>query len=173
MNKFLYDMPSWLIAFCFFFAAAQVSVALDNADRELQQLGHRAEQFSVLLPFVGIAAAMATSSVSIAGGSLRGIGLFRMPWYGLERIWGAISSSPSFADSDLVTTPWLLDWLILAAPKKKTTHAKKRMRMAHKYLRPDCSLKRCELCGRWKRPHTYCLPNCIGKRKSNVAARTE
>jgi ribosomal protein L32 len=58
-----------------------------------------------------------------------------------------------------------LDWLLMAAPKKRTTHAKKRMRMAGKYLRTDCSIRRCDMCGAWKRAHTYCAPKCPGRRK--------
>jgi ribosomal protein L32 len=63
----------------------------------------------------------------------------------------------------------LLDWLLRAVPKKRTTHAKKRMRMSQKYLKPDCSIKRCESCGAWKKPHTYCLPSCRGRRDAGLA----
>lgn len=58
----------------------------------------------------------------------------------------------------------LWDGLLLAAPKKRTSHAKKRMRMANKYLRPDPSLKQCDMCGAWKRPHVYCSFKCPGRR---------
>ncbi len=57
----------------------------------------------------------------------------------------------------------LWDGLFLAAPKKKTSHAKKRMRMANKYLRPDPSVRRCDQCGGWKRPHNYCVRKCPGR----------
>lgn len=58
----------------------------------------------------------------------------------------------------------LLDWVLRAVPKKRTTHAKKRMRMSQKYLKPDASIRRCQECGAWKRAHTYCLPKCAGRR---------
>lgn len=59
----------------------------------------------------------------------------------------------------------LWDGLFLAAPKKRTSHAKKRMRMANKYLRPDPSLKQCDMCGAWKRAHVYCSFKCPGRKE--------
>ena len=63
----------------------------------------------------------------------------------------------------LLPAPALHIWdgLLLAVPKKKTTHSKKRMRMAGKYLKPDNSMRRCPVCGTWKRAHFYCHP-CPG-----------
>lgn len=58
----------------------------------------------------------------------------------------------------------VLDGLLLAVPKKRTTHAKKRMRMSQKYLKTDASIRRCATCGEWKRSHMYCLPSCKGRR---------
>lgn len=62
----------------------------------------------------------------------------------------------------------VLDSLLLAVPKKKTTPGKKRKRMTNKWLRPDLSIRRCEICDRWKRAHTYCKPNCIGRREMQI-----
>lgn len=62
----------------------------------------------------------------------------------------------------------LLDSLLMAVPKKKTTHSKKRKRMTHKYLRGDESMIPCDTCERWKRPHTYCSFNCPGRRSMIV-----
>lgn len=67
------------------------------------------------------------------------------------------------------TAPGLLDGILFAAPKKKTTPGKKRKRMTHKWARPDESMRECSECGRWKRGHRYCLPNCIGRRAGAAA----
>jgi ribosomal protein L32 len=66
--------------------------------------------------------------------------------------------------------PPFLDWLLMAAPKKRTTHSKKRKRMAGKYLRTDCSIRRCDMCGGWKRAHSYCTPKCPGRRNLGASA---
>jgi ribosomal protein L32 len=62
----------------------------------------------------------------------------------------------------------LLDWLLLAVPKKRTTHAKKRMRMSQKYLKTNPSLVRCSICAGWKKPHTYCAPACPGRKAADA-----
>lgn len=58
----------------------------------------------------------------------------------------------------------LWDSLLLAVPKKRTTHGKKRMRMSGKYLRPHTNMVQCQICDQWKRPHMYCTPKCPGRR---------
>ena len=60
-----------------------------------------------------------------------------------------------------MTSAW--DGFLMAVPKKKTTHAKKRMRMTNKYLRPNQNVRRCPQCGTWKLAHTYCTPKCPGR----------
>lgn len=61
-----------------------------------------------------------------------------------------------------------MDGLLLAAPKKRTTHSKKLKRMTHKYLKRTTSMMRCEMCDGWKRPHMYCTPKCPGRRESSA-----
>ncbi|KIW05237.1 ribosomal protein L32 [Verruconis gallopava] len=61
--------------------------------------------------------------------------------------------------SDILREIW--DGLLRAAPKKKTSHMKKRHRqMAGKALKDVTNLSRCSACGRLKRSHvlcTYCV----------------
>jgi large subunit ribosomal protein L32 len=62
--------------------------------------------------------------------------------------------------------PGLLEGLLRAVPKKKTTHSKKRMRqLAGKGLKEDIALVRCPACGQVKRAHVFC-PHCLDKIKS-------
>lgn len=46
--------------------------------------------------------------------------------------------------------------LLWAVPKKRTSHSKKRMRMAHKYLKPKCHYQTCTTCGNLKLQHMLC-----------------
>ena len=46
--------------------------------------------------------------------------------------------------------------LLWAVPKKRTSHSKKRMRMAHKYLRPKHHYQMCQKCGQLKLQHMLC-----------------
>ena len=46
--------------------------------------------------------------------------------------------------------------LLWAAPKKRTSHSKKRMRMAHKYLKPKHHYQICQVCGNLKLQHMLC-----------------
>ena len=52
----------------------------------------------------------------------------------------------------------LLDWggLLWAVPKKRTSHSKKRMRMAHKYLKPKGHYSVCPNCQNLKLLHILC-----------------
>lgn len=47
--------------------------------------------------------------------------------------------------------------LLKAVPKKKVSHSRKRMRSAHKGIKPNLSLGRCPGCGEPKRQHFLCL----------------
>lgn len=58
--------------------------------------------------------------------------------------------------------------LLMAVPKKRTTHSKKRKRMTHKYLSRRTTMLECEFCKEWKRPHFYCTPNCPGRRQNSL-----
>ncbi|KAI8904326.1 hypothetical protein EDD86DRAFT_194879 [Gorgonomyces haynaldii] len=61
--------------------------------------------------------------------------------------------------------PTLLDifnqW-VMATPKKKTTHRKKRLRMATKWTKPMRNIRQCPMCGSDKLNHHLCL-NCMSK----------
>ena len=52
----------------------------------------------------------------------------------------------------------LLDWggILWAVPKKRTSHSKKRMRMAHKYLKPKGHYTVCPKCQNLKLLHVLC-----------------
>ncbi|KAK5779343.1 mitochondrial 54S ribosomal protein bL32m MRPL32 PWA37_004218 [Arxiozyma heterogenica] len=72
---------------------------------------------------------------------------------------------------NVVTVPSILSqWLqgiLLAAPKKKTSHMKKRSRMlggshSMKNAQPWNNLNKCPSCGHYKRAHTLCM-YCVGQ----------
>lgn len=53
----------------------------------------------------------------------------------------------------------ILGWwqgILFAAPKKKVTHSRKRMRMATQYLRPMLNIEGCKICGSVKLMNTLC-----------------
>lgn len=52
----------------------------------------------------------------------------------------------------------LLGWsgFLWAVPKKRTSHSKKRMRMAHKYLQPKVNFVVCKTCNNLKLMHVLC-----------------
>ncbi|MBW0500358.1 hypothetical protein O181_040073 [Austropuccinia psidii MF-1] len=51
--------------------------------------------------------------------------------------------------------------ILKAVPKKKVSHSRKRMRSAHKGLKPDLGIVACPACGEPKRQHFLCL-HCYG-----------
>lgn len=51
-------------------------------------------------------------------------------------------------------TVW--DGILWAVPKKRTSHSKKRMRMAHKYLKPKHNYQTCPQCQNFKLQHMLC-----------------
>lgn len=66
-----------------------------------------------------------------------------------------------------VTIPSLSQWtgILLAAPKKKTSHQKKRQRQlapGKKQIKVLNNLNRCPSCGHYKRAHTLCMV-CVGQ----------
>lgn len=72
------------------------------------------------------------------------------------------------------------DGFLWAAPKKRTSHSKKRMRMAHKYLKPKTHYHQCSNCGYLKLQHMlcgHCLKETLKKtaeiRKQHEAERGE
>ncbi|ODQ52960.1 hypothetical protein SAICODRAFT_30388 [Saitoella complicata NRRL Y-17804] len=76
---------------------------------------------------------------------------------------GLASLLPRISIRIAVPAPLLGIWdsIFRAAPKKKTSHSRKRMRQATKYLRDNLGLNRCPSCGMVKRAHTLCTP-CYG-----------
>ena len=46
--------------------------------------------------------------------------------------------------------------LLWAVPKRRTSHSKKRMRMAHKYLKPKHHYQTCPKCGQLRLQHMLC-----------------
>jgi ribosomal protein L32 len=63
------------------------------------------------------------------------------------------------------TTTSLMDellepFVLMAVPKRRTSHSKKRMRMATKYLRNTSHHQKCPACGELQLRHHACL-NCI------------
>ncbi|EPQ60784.1 hypothetical protein GLOTRDRAFT_22635, partial [Gloeophyllum trabeum ATCC 11539] len=51
---------------------------------------------------------------------------------------------------------------LLAVPKKKTSHSRKRMRSANKGLKDKLNLVHCPACGTPKLAHNLC-PNCYSQ----------
>lgn len=75
------------------------------------------------------------------------------------------------ATATVASVPSILsEWLngfLLAAPKSKTSHMKKRSRMlggshSMKNAQPWNNLNRCPSCGHYKRAHTLCM-YCVGQ----------
>lgn len=65
-----------------------------------------------------------------------------------------------------IVSQWLKG-ILLAAPKKKTSHMKKRSRMlggshSMKNAQPWNNLNKCPSCGHYKRAHTLCM-YCVGQ----------
>ncbi|KAG0143881.1 hypothetical protein CROQUDRAFT_48157 [Cronartium quercuum f. sp. fusiforme G11] len=58
---------------------------------------------------------------------------------------------------------WISSRILKAVPKKKVSHSRKRMRSAHKGLKPDLGLSNCSGCGQSKRKHHLCL-NCYAEK---------
>lgn len=67
------------------------------------------------------------------------------------------SPQPSTTTSTTAAERSVWDGILLwAVPKKRTSHSKKRMRMAHKYLKPKRHYLPCPKCGGLKLMHTLC-----------------
>lgn len=64
-----------------------------------------------------------------------------------------------------------LKWegFLWAVPKKRTSHSKKRMRSAHKYLRPRCDFIPCPKCSNLKLMHVLC-GHCLKETLKKTAA---
>ena len=59
--------------------------------------------------------------------------------------------------------------LWMAAPKKRVSHSRKRMRMAHKYLKPIRHYSTCATCGNFKLMHVLC-GHCLKETLEKTAA---
>ena len=69
------------------------------------------------------------------------------------RHWSAIFGlSP--ANHDSCSLEW--DGILMAAPKKRTTRSKKRLRMTHKWPKNKQGIEMCFYCGRPKLMHILC-----------------
>ncbi|KAH3667321.1 hypothetical protein OGAPHI_002970 [Ogataea philodendri] len=88
-----------------------------------------------------------------------------------ESLWDRIRSQiparllPEFNDNGLV----------LAAPKKKTSHMKRRLRLytpGSKQIKPNNNLNRCPSCGNYKRSHFLCM-SCFFEIKQLWSEQTE
>lgn len=77
-----------------------------------------------------------------------------------------IPTSLSIPIGSLLQDLW--DGLLLAVPKKKTTHSKSRSRrLAGKGLKDVTSLNTCSACGRVKRMHVLC-PYCVQSKLTSI-----
>lgn len=65
-----------------------------------------------------------------------------------------------------LTTIW--DGFLWAVPKRRTSHSKKRMRMAHKYLKPKHHYQTCPRCHNLKLQHMLC-GHCFGETMKHTA----
>ncbi|KAI8923517.1 hypothetical protein BC831DRAFT_386553, partial [Entophlyctis helioformis] len=57
-----------------------------------------------------------------------------------------------------------LEGILMAVPKKRTTHRTKRIRNAPKWIEPLRNITKCPICGTDKRIHHIC-PNCLKQLK--------
>lgn len=69
---------------------------------------------------------------------------------------------PSLGSSKLIEwgtrlSNWISESILKAVPKKKVSHSRKRMRSAHKGIKPDLGISSCPACGQTKRKHHLCL----------------
>lgn len=105
------------------------------------------------LPVLYRAAAIAGIGVSPVQTSLRGDDNVHQ----LEECPAFVSPAASVPDVGVL--PW--DGLVwMAAPKKRVSHSRKRMRMAHKYLKPIRHYSTCATCGNFKLMHVLCA-HCL------------
>lgn len=66
------------------------------------------------------------------------------------------TSNPIHVHGVLCELNTIWDGLLWAVPKKRTSHSKKRMRMAHKYLKPKHHYQTCPCCQNLKLQHMLC-----------------
>ncbi|KAI8816445.1 uncharacterized protein EV422DRAFT_546027 [Fimicolochytrium jonesii] len=66
-----------------------------------------------------------------------------------------VSTSPTLTSLTGAALGWL-SGMLWAVPKKKTTHRKKRMRMATKWLKPLRNISSCPFCGQPTLIHHLC-----------------
>lgn len=84
----------------------------------------------------------------------------------------SLFTSDAISRNSTFQTPTWLEAFLWAAPKKKTSHSKKRMRMSNKGLQQKENITKCPACGSNKMMHHLC-PNCYSdikkKAKSQMA----
>ena len=76
---------------------------------------------------------------------------------------GALQQQQPTRDTSLMDE-LLEPFVLMAVPKRRTSHSKKRMRMATKYLRNSSHHQKCPACGQVQLRHHACL-NCISMLK--------
>ena len=89
----------------------------------------------------------------------------------LEACHPALLGCPSLESAegmDGADDPTSWNGLLWGVPKKRTSHMKKRQRMAHKYLKPKHNITVCRVCKGLKLFHTLC-PNCLRKTLAETA----
>lgn len=77
------------------------------------------------------------------------------PWTNdLFRYWSAIFGLSPTSHGSCSSLEW--DGILMAAPKKRTTRSKKRLRMTHKWPKNKRGIDVCFYCGRAKLMHFLC-----------------
>eukprot|EP00183_Erythrolobus_madagascarensis_P006576 CAMPEP_0185844460 /NCGR_PEP_ID=MMETSP1354-20130828/619_1 /TAXON_ID=708628 /ORGANISM="Erythrolobus madagascarensis, Strain CCMP3276" /LENGTH=143 /DNA_ID=CAMNT_0028544127 /DNA_START=9 /DNA_END=440 /DNA_ORIENTATION=+ len=71
------------------------------------------------------------------------------------------------ADSAWSRLQRLLEWWVLATPKRRVSHRRKRIRNSAKALKPFIAFSECTLCGSYKLPGRYCDPRDPCRRKAD------
>ncbi len=73
---------------------------------------------------------------------------------------------PAAMEQEL-NTPW--DGILWGVPKKRTSYTKKRLRNAHKYLKPRCDFVVCPKCRNLKLLHVLC-EHCLKQTLKKTAS---
>jgi ribosomal protein L32 len=66
----------------------------------------------------------------------------------------------------------ILDGMLLAVPKRRTTWRKARLRMQNKWLKPVTHIAKCPVCDQSKLSHHLCL-HCLRKNRPQLMEARE
>eukprot|EP00730_Choanoeca_flexa_P010403 TRINITY_DN17822_c0_g1_i1.p1 TRINITY_DN17822_c0_g1~~TRINITY_DN17822_c0_g1_i1.p1 ORF type:complete len:138 (+),score=3.08 TRINITY_DN17822_c0_g1_i1:27-416(+) len=109
------------------------------------------------MAIAGVAASMRVTGL----GYLSGLQRLIQERYAYNPIFQPVASPAAHQPEKDTAFDELFEPLVLmAVPKRRTTHSKKRMRMANKYLSNGTHFQRCPACGHMKLRHHACL-NCL------------